>query len=46
MFMTMSSSSAPSFVTWRASCALICGSVVPSGNPIVLPTLTSVPFSV
>jgi len=46
MLMTISSSSAPSFTTCRASAALISGSVVPNGNPIVLPILTSVPFSV
>ncbi len=46
MLMTMSSSSAPSFMTCRASSALICGSVVPMGNPIVLPTLTSEPSNV
>lgn len=42
----MSSSSAPSFTTWRASSALISGSVVPMGNPIVLPILTSEPSRV
>ena len=46
MFITISSSSAPSFVTWRASWALISGSVAPIGNPIVLPTLTSEPSKV
>ena len=40
MFMTMSSSWAPSFVAWRASSALISGSVVPIGKPIVLHILT------
>ncbi len=36
MFMTMSSSWAPSLMAWRASSALICGSVVPIGKPIVV----------
>ncbi len=41
MFMTMSSSWAPSFMAWRASSALISGSVVPIGKPIVVHILVS-----
>ena len=44
--MTMSSSWAQSFVTVRASSALIWGSVAPIGNQMTVPTLTSEPFSV
>ncbi len=40
MFMTMSSSWAPSCMSWRVSCAFVSVSVVPSGNPIVLQSFT------
>ena len=46
MFMTMSSSWAPSLMAWCASSALICGSVVPIGKPIVVHILVFVWLSV
>src|SRR6476661_1166205 len=46
IWMTMSSSVAPSSSAWRASATLIAVRWLPCGNPITVPTATSVPLRI